>query len=290
MSIRNVVLVYTKEMRDVLRDRRTIIWMIIFPVVLIPLLIFGMGGLVTKIMEKSRTETVPVALIGEEHSPELARRIRAIERFSFVPAPSDLGVAIGEKHIRAAVEIPAGFDDALAAGEQPVLVVFYHEAEFKSEAALGDVRNVATKYRQELLEERLAGYGLASQDLQPFSVEPKNLASKEQVTGRAAGGILPYLIIIMCLTGAMYPAIDLTAGEKERGTMETILASSVGRLDLVLGKFFTVMTASLATAVLSLGSLALTAVVIVPRMAGKDASGNMKELSEIIQVNPQNST
>jgi sodium transport system permease protein len=103
------------------------------------------------------------------------------------------------------------------------------------------------------------------------------------VTGRALGGIVPYIIILMCLVGAMFPAIDLTAGEKERGTMETILASSVGRLDLVLGKFFTVMTASVATVVLSLASLAFTATVIVPRMAG-EASGDMEELVAMAQA------
>ncbi len=73
------------------------------------------------------------------------------------------------------------------------------------------------------------------------------------------------------------------AGEKERGTMETILASSVGRVDLVLGKFLTVMTASMATVILSLASLAVTAVVIVPRLAGPDTTGDLKELVEMAQ-------
>jgi sodium transport system permease protein len=287
MNLANIRLVYAKEARDTLRDRRTIIWSIVFPVLVIPLLMFGMIGIGAKLVGKAATETVPVVLQGDDGSPELARRLRSIERFTFVDAPDDLDAAIGAKSIRAAIEIPSSFDEELAAGGQPALEVRYHAGEFKSEAVLRDVRRVAEAYRQELLEARLAGFGLAPRDLEPFKVAERNVATKEQVTGRAAGGIVPYIIILMCLVGAMFPAIDLTAGEKERGTMETILASSVGRLDLVLGKFLTVMTASMATVVLSLTSLAVTAMVIVPRIVGPSATGDLQELVDLArQVDP----
>lgn len=287
MNFKNVLLVYGKEMRDTLRDRRTIIWSIAFPVLLIPLMMFGIIGVGAKVMGKAAAETVPVVLEGEQHSPELAKRLRGVDRFSFVEPPEDLDTAIGDKRIRAAVEITAGFDATLAAGGQPAVQVRYHEGEFKSEAAVRDVRRVVLDYRQELLKERLESYGLGEKDLEPFVFEQQNVASQKQVTGRAAGGMVPYVIILMCLIGAMFPAIDLTAGEKERGTMETILASSVGRLDLVVGKFLTVMTASMSTVVLSLASLALTAVVIVPRLAGREATGDLKELVDMArQVDP----
>jgi sodium transport system permease protein len=287
MNLRNVLLVWAKELRDTLRDRRTVIWSIVFPVLVIPLLMFGMIGVIAKQEQKSRVETVSVVMQGEDGSPELARRLREIERFTFIDPPGDLVTAIGDKRVRAAIEIPGDFDATLAAGGQPTVVVRYHKGEFKSEAAVRDVRRVAGAYRQELLGERLAAYGLGERDLEPFSISSQNVATKEQVTGRAAGGLVPYIIILMSLVGAMFPAIDLTAGEKERGTMETILASSVGRLDLVLGKFLTVMTASVATVVLSLGSLAVTAIVIVPRLAGEAARGDLKELVEMArQVDP----
>ena len=94
--------------------------------------------------------------------------------------------------------------------------------------------------------------------LKPFESREENVASPEKVGGTLFGGMVPYFIILMCLTGAMYPAMDLTAGEKERGTIETILASPVSRAELVGGKFLMVLSASLATAVLSLTSFALT--------------------------------
>jgi len=255
-------------------------------VVLIPMLMFGFGGIATKVIEKTTKETVPVVLVGEENDAELARRIRAVARFEFVEPPADLRAAIGEKRIRAAIEIPAGFADDVAAGLKPELKVLYHEGEPRSESSVNDVRKTASEYSHELLARRLAQYGLGPDDLEPFKVDAENVASKEQVTGRAAGGILLYIIIIMCVVGAIYPAIDLTAGEKERGTMETILASSVGRLDLVVGKFLTVMSASVSTAVLSLASIAFTGAVIVPRLLKDSPSGGLRDLVEMVRVSP----
>ena len=97
--------------------------------------------------------------------------------------------------------------------------------------------------------------------MKPFEVRTENVAPPEKVGGNMIGGLIPYLFIILCFTGAMYPAMDLTAGEKERGTMETILCSPVARTDLVLGKFLVVLTASLTAALISMISMGLTFVV-----------------------------
>ncbi len=86
--------------------------------------------------------------------------------------------------------------------------------------------------------------------------------SEEKVAGETVGGIITYLVIIMCLTGAMYPAMDLTAGEKERATMETVPSSPISRTHLVLGKFLLVLTASLVTAALSVTSMGVSSWVI----------------------------
>ena len=79
---------------------------------------------------------------------------------------------------------------------------------------------------------------------------------RKKSAAQLIGGLVPYFVILLCLTGAMYPAMDLTAGEKERGTIETILCSPVSRTHLVLGKFLMVLTASLSTAMLAILSMA----------------------------------
>jgi len=108
------------------------------------------------------------------------------------------------------------------------------------------------------VRERLESRGVPVEVLKPFTIQRQNVAPPAKVAGSLLGGMLPYIIIILCMTGAMYPAIDLTAGEKERGTMETILCCPVGRTELVLGKFLMVLTASVGTVVLSLLSMGAT--------------------------------
>src|SRR6266851_4490956 len=101
----------------------------------------------------------------------------------------------------------------------------------------------------------LAAKNLPASVLSPFAIKQENVAPPEKVSGATFGSFIGYTVIILCMTGAMYPAIDLTAGEKERGTMETILSSPISRLDLVCGKFLLVFSASLATAILSVISM-----------------------------------
>jgi len=120
---------------------------------------------------------------------------------------------------------------------------------------------------------RLVAHGLPAALVKPFEVKTVNVAPPEKVGGNIIGGIVPYLFILLCFTGAMYPAMDLTAGEKERGTMETILCSPVARVHLVLGKFLMVLTASLATVVWSLLSMGATFVLGGMLLAGTAAGG-----------------
>lgn len=128
----------------------------------------------------------------------------------------------------------------------------------RSQFAVRSLQKVIREYRDQIVEERLAAGGLPKQILKPFEVKEENVASPQKVGGNILGGLIPYMIIFLCLAGAMPSAIDLTAGEKERGTIETILASPVNRMDLVAGKFLMVVTASLVTAVISLTSFGAT--------------------------------
>jgi len=109
---------------------------------------------------------------------------------------------------------------------------------------------------------RLQANRLPAELLKPFQVKRQNVAPPEKEAGAVLGGIIAYMLIFMCLNGAMHPAIDLTAGEKERGTMETILSSPVSRTHLVLGKFLLVLTASLMTAMLLMVSIGVSSAVL----------------------------
>jgi sodium transport system permease protein len=265
MKLAQVIIVYRKELLDTLRDRRTLISMIVVPLLLFPVLTIGFGALAAKLVQKARQEASAIMILGAEHAPTLAATIRKQDGFEVIAPAEDYVARINDKKLRAAIEFPPQFEESLEAnpaspdsGERPTVKLYHYTGEMRSQFALRDLQRILRAYRDQLVEARLADRGLSPDVLEPFESREENVASPEKVGGNVLGGMLPYFIIILCLTGAMYPAIDLSAGEKERGTIETILASPVGRTELVMGKFLMVLTASLTTAVLSLGSFAVT--------------------------------
>ena len=258
MNWRAIRIVYGKELRDSLRDRRTIISMIVVPVLAIPLLMFGVGTLVFKTVTKARQEIPHVMIIGGENSPKVLSALRAAKSLQIVPATADFTNQIVEKRVRAVVKLPPDFDAAIARGDKAEVDIYEYQGEIKSSFAAGNLNAFFQNLRDTTVRERLESRGVPVEVLKPFTIQRQNVAPPAKVAGSLLGGMLPYIIIILCMTGAMYPAIDLTAGEKERGTMETILCCPVGRTELVLGKFLMVLTASVGTVVLSLLSMGAT--------------------------------
>lgn len=262
MKLANVAVIYRKELKDILRDRKTLVSMFLFPLILFPLMTVGFNRFEQRMRERAKQETAKIMILGEENAPELAERLRASETLEVVAVAADYAQQISERKIRAAVEIPAGLQSALAAGatpaEPPQVKIYYYQTETRSEGAVERIEEIISKYRHDVVERRLAAQGMSRASVNPVEIKQENVAAEEKVAGSRFAVILPYFIVFLCFMGAMGPAMDLSAGEKERGTLETILASAVGRDDLVLGKFLLVLTTSLVTAVMSLASYALT--------------------------------
>jgi len=258
MNWRAIRIVFGKELRDSLRDRRTIISMIVVPVLAIPLLMFGLGTLMVKTMTKARQEIPHVMIIGGEDSPKVLSALRAAKSLQIVPATADFTNQIVEKRVRAVVKLPQDFDAAITRGDKAEVEIYGYQGEIKSEFAAENLNGFFQNLRDATVRERLESRGVPVEVLKPFTIQRQNVAPPAKVAGNLLGGMLPYIIIILCLTGAMYPALDVTAGEKERGTMETILCCPVGRTELVLGKFLMVLTASISTVVLALLSMGAT--------------------------------
>lgn len=258
MNLRDVGTIYGKELRDMLRDRRTIISMIVIPTLVMPAIIAVVGFISFKVVRQARATVPAVMVVGGDDSPRLRAALAANDKIKLLPAAADWRQQISDKSVRAAVEIPAGFDAALARGDAAAVTVYHYEGEMRSSFAVSEVRRFFNEYREKEITARLEGRGLPTTFVKPFDVKTENVAPPEKVGGNVIGGLFPYLFILLCFTGAMYPAMDLTAGEKERGTMETILCSPIARIDLVLGKFLMVLTASLGTVMFSLLSMTLT--------------------------------
>src|SRR5467141_3314512 len=258
MSMRNIGIVYRKELTEALRDRRTVVSTILVPLLLFPVLSVGFGAMAVALVGKAKDEVPKVMLRGGEDSPAVVEGLRKLDKIEIVPEIPGWKDQIINKEIRAAVEIPAGFQADVAQQKSDTVKIFNYQGEMKSEFATDKIESYMKEYRDKVVKERLAAKNLAEAVLKPFEVDRENVAPPEKVSGAAFGGIIGYMVILLCMTGAMYPAMDLTAGEKERGTMETILSSPISRMHLVLGKFFLVLTASLLTAALSVLSMGVS--------------------------------
>ena len=291
MNWNNIITVYAKELKDSLRDRRTLMSMIIIPTFVMPALIFGVGKIATTVFSKARSEIPSVMVLGGEDSPGVITALTQAKKVNVVPTTADWKQQISDKKIRAAVQVPAKFERELAAGAAAPVIIYNYEGELKSGFAASELEKFFRTLREQAVTAQLTQRGLPATLIQPFETKRENVAPPEKVGGNIIGGIVPYLIIILCFTGAMYPAMDLTAGEKERGTMETLLCSPVARVDIVLGKFLMVLTSSLAAMVLALTSMGVSFAVggaifggggAKVAVAGKAAAATAAAASEVM--------
>lgn len=276
MNWHHIVTVYLKELKDSLRDRRTLISMIVIPTLIIPVLIFGVGTIMSKVIKRAREEATSVIIINGADSPSVVAALKADKKFHVVMPGGDYQQLISDKKVRVAVEIPAGFEASLKTGTPQTVMIYHYQGELKSGMGAGELDKYFRALREKTVETRLADRGLPATLVKPFEISWKNVAPPEKVGGNAVGGFIPYLIIILCFTGAMYPAMDLTAGEKERGTMETLLCSPVNRLNIVLGKFLMVLTASITTVLFTLCSIGVSVAIGIMSFAGGAAATGAK--------------
>jgi len=166
--------------------------------------------------------------------------------------------AVERREVDVVVIIPEGFDEALAGDGTASLTAVYDSAYDRSRNAWRKVRSSLDAFERGALLKRLARRDLEKAYLEPLRIVESTVASKEQEGRAAVSLILPYLLILMCFSGAMYPAIDLGAGEKERGTLETLLVSPAGRAEIVVGKLCVIFATSILAAALNIASLAFS--------------------------------
>ncbi len=258
MNFRKVKIIYFKEILETLRDRRTLISTILIPIILFPVLMFGMSAVVVMMIKKTEAEATKIAVVGEEFASSFISTLLKGDDYQKVDV-EDFKSALKEKEIHAAIEFPSGFEEKLTLGENSEATIYYDGAEIRSSIAKEKLSGELKEYQDSLVAERLRERNIERSILHPIKINSENLAPKEKMGGFMLGMFLPYMIVILAMVGAMYPAIDLTAGEKERGTLETILVTPVSRLDIATGKFLTVMTASVITIILATASMSLTA-------------------------------
>ena len=253
--------VFFKEMKDVLRDRKTLLLMIVLPVVVVPLLLSLLIGFVMKKEKEARTEVLEYVVFGGEFAPELAKTFEAAKGFKKVVLGSTdkLVEAIREDRIDFGLVFSEKTAARLSGQEQTSIEFHFDNASMPSKVE-DRVAEVVGEFNDRLISARLARLGVPLGREQESLLEPVRLRKKgtgkiREVIGDRIGGMVPYFFIAFCFMGVVYPAIHLGAGEKERGTLETLLLAPIPRHQVVLGKFLAVFCGGIIAVLLNLASL-----------------------------------
>ena len=253
--------VFFKEMKDVLRDRKTLLLMIVLPIVVVPLLLNLLIGFVIKKEQEAKTEVLEYVVFGDEFAPELAKTFEAANGFKKVTlgSPDELVAAIREDRIDFGLVIPEKTAAQLSGQEQASIKLHFDNASMGSKVE-DRVQDLVEKFNDGLTAARLAKLGVPPGQKQKSLLEPVRLRKQgtgkiREVIGDRIGGMVPYFFIAFCFMGVVYPAIHLGAGEKERGTLETLLLAPIPRHQVVLGKFLAVFCGGIIAVLLNLASL-----------------------------------
>ena len=246
-------IILIKELTDMIRDRRTIFMMVVMPLVVIPLLATTAIKLTQSQIEKAKDKELRVAVINETASPELFKRLTKEENFFLVTMTNadSARSMTAEQTLDGVVIIPQDFSEFVEGDKQATIRLIFKSSESLN-AARRRIEAIIDQYDREIVNERIGRLQLDETLFDAIAIEREDVASTEEKFAENAGGFLPYIFIIFGFMGSIYPALDLGAGEKERGTLETILSSPASRFDIVMGKFLVVVLFSIATAFLAM--------------------------------------
>ena len=287
-----VATIFGREVRDQLRDRRTLFMIFVLPILLYPILGISVVSLTSAFERKPRTIVVvgadrlpasPALLNGPRDGfdpetlavPEEGRllRVQAEPAGTRWAEPAYRREALRSYLADAVLIIPPDLNEQLGRGGRPSLAIVANTADEQSRATARAVREVVDNWTRAIVAGRLKADNKSSTYAEPVEVVAEDVATVAEAGGTVWARVFPFLLVMMALTGAFYPAVDLCAGEKERGTMETLLLSPASREEVVLGKFLTVMVASMGTALLNLLSMGLTGWQLAGQLAAQSSVG-----------------
>lgn len=261
--------VYFKELTELMRDKKTLIFVILLPIFIFPV-IFGVMGLVLS----STTNTAMQAehryvIINPGQAPQFADALFYHKNFKQIKtdktAHADLVAAIRNDEFDVAIVIPADFSAKRQAAEQSQWQIIYNQSsqfDFMYRYFSELMTNFNEQLQRETLTQLNVDPGKLAAIIKPVDVQKVDTAAKRENIGERFGAVIAYILVPLCLLGASYPAIDMGAGEKERGTLETLLICPISRVSIVLGKFFTVITTGLIGALVTVGSFGIWGAII----------------------------
>jgi len=245
--MKKVILIFKKEILDTIRDNRTVFTCIITPFLLYPLIFTVMGYFMQSEITKEARTVYGIGVINRPLMSELYFYLDDTQKFNIIEGKEPISMFKKNK-VKAVLETKSTNE----------ISIYYDGADKQSHRVVKRIDSLISEYQDSVLKMLILKEGLPATILKPITVEKKNIAPAKKLGGFLIGVIIPYILFIVAFSSAMHTAIDITAGEKERKTVETLLVADVKRSEIVLGKCCTCFTVALFATIFGLLGFVIT--------------------------------
>ena len=252
--------IFKKELKDTLRDKRTLVMMLIIPVAIFPIILSLFVTVSESFSKEAAEKTIEIGVVGEPDNYVL----KQLEMLPKELGKKNISVYKDTVELKAAIKIDSAqigiytspdFDKSMEMKTPAGVTVFFNATDLgmkdRAQAYLETIESIAK-------QERYLDLKINEEEIRPLAINYSNVASSKEMIGKLAGGLLPYIFIAFGFIGCMYPAIDLFTGEKERGTIETLLTTPVARWQILFGKMGVVVLSGLLASTFALLGLFLS--------------------------------
>ena len=250
MSI--IVSIFKKELIDVLRDRRTLMFMVVIPILITPLLVIGSIKFQEYQNKKSEEKILKIAYINESEdslTKELLSDQKGVKIIEGVQLDS-IESYIKSDSLQGGLYLGKGFLKKIKTNSSGDVKIYYKSSDLMSKSKKR-MQAALDIYKEKIIAERLKQLNVDGQILEPITITNIDMATAKETMGKAVGGFIPYVLVMFIFLGAMYPAIDLGAGEKERGSLETLLSSPATKFEITMGKLLVVSLTGIVSGLVS---------------------------------------
>ncbi|MCP4439596.1 MAG: ABC transporter permease [Aureispira sp.] len=268
-----ILTVIKKELRDTLRDKKTLFSAIILPAIAIPLLLFGVTTMQKNLIEKENTKDLKIVLI---NAPETIQEELKDDHFILLDniELSNAKDSVKEEIFDAVLEFDSNFKTQIDSLQSGKVNMYYKSTNIMVQSRLNKKLDA---YKTRILDQRIQQLQISPEVVKPLVIKDVNIASAKEQIGQVVGGFIPYIFIMLCFMGCMYPALDLITGEKERGTIETLLTVPASRFHILFGKTITIALIGIIAAV-----VAITGMVVGLNFIGGIPATFMEVISSMV--------
>ncbi|MFA5030899.1 MAG: ABC transporter permease [Patescibacteria group bacterium] len=245
--------IWKKEILDSIRDRRTLITAVLMPVFLMPVIMIGSLKFAEYQSKQIQEKPAKIAISNEAAAPTLVSYLQ--QQQIEILHSDNFRTDIDKGSINVFIEVPASFEQDVRSQIPSQVKVYQKSSNLDSSAANSKIIATLQQFNQYMSVTRLAEQGINPEALSAVIPSPEDIATSQEKSGFFLGLLLPMFIVIFAIVGGMYIAIDVSAGEKERKTLEALLLTPASRLKIVTGKFLAVASTASTTIVLSLASM-----------------------------------